>query len=354
MFHFPDYFHTEEQLDDFLSTPYSETVEMMKRLKGDIIILGAGGKMGPSLAATAVRACQEAGVEKRIIAVDLFHEKGAEEKIKKAGAETIVCDLLDPAQAAALPRAENVIFMAGRKFGTVGSEPLTWMINVIVPEIVCRTFCKSRIVAFSTGCVYALVSPESGGSVETDVPMPVGEYANSCLGRERVFEYYSERCNTPILLFRLNYAVELRYGVLTDIARKIWAEEPLERSVGAFNFIWQGDAVNRALLCLEHTSVPAFHLNVTGADTLALEGFALYFSDAFEKKVRFKGTDLRKGYISNAAHSIKLFGATRVPMVDIMRWTADWIQRGGVLYDKPTHFEVTDGQFKEEKKKGGG
>lgn len=352
MFPIPDTIKNEKQLDEFLSLPYPETIEMMKRLQGDIMILGAGGKMGPSLAAAAVRACREAGIAKRIIAVDLFPEQGAMGKIKDTGAEAIACDLLDPAQVDSLPRAENVIFMAGRKFGAVGSETLTWMINVIVPENVCRVFSKSRIVAFSTGCVYALVPPDSGGSVETDFPMPVGEYANSCLGRERVFEYFAERYKTPVLLFRLNYAVELRYGVLADIARKVWAGEPVERSVGAVNFIWQGDAVNRALLCLELASAPAVPLNVTGAETLRLEDIAQKFGEFFVKPVRFCGADSGKAYLSNAARSIELFGAPRVTSDAIMRWTADWIQQGGVLYDKPTHYQVTDGQFLDSNKEG--
>ena len=341
----PEKFRNEEELDEFLSVPYPETVEMMRRIDGDIMILGAGGKIGPSLAAVAQRACRQAGVDKRIIGVDVFPEKEAKERLEHAGVEAIPCDLMDIHAVEALPRVKNVVFMAGRKFGAVGSEPLTWMINVIVPGNVACTFRESRIVAFSTGCVFALVSPDSRGSMETDIPQPVGEYANSCLGRERIFEYFSDKYKTPVLLFRLNYAIDLRYGVLVDIARRVFTGEPVERSVGAVNFIWQGDAANLALLCLKHASSPAVALNVTGGETLRIEYLAEEFGKIFKKPVRYCGVDSGRAYLSNAARSIGLFGPPRVGTDAMLRWVAYWIQSGGAIMDKPTHFQVTDGKF---------
>ena len=228
---------SEPQLEELLAAPYKATIEMMKRLEGDIVILGVGGKVGPSLARTAVNACRAAGVKKRVIGVARFSEPGIRDLLEKSGVETIACDLLDRESLTSLPQVENVIFMAGRKFGSVGSESLTWMMNVIVPENVCRHFANSRIVSFSTGCVYALAAAPGGGSRESDGPAPVGEYANSCLGRERVFDYYSETHGTRVLHFRLNYAVDLRYGVLVDVAQRVYEGIPVDLNVSWANVI---------------------------------------------------------------------------------------------------------------------
>jgi nucleoside-diphosphate-sugar epimerase len=332
---------TEDELDDFLAMPYPETNEMMRRIKGDIMILGVGGKMGVSLAHLAVNSCKLAGLQKRIIGVDV----SIPEKLEGMGVEVIKCDLLDPEQLNGLPHVDNIIFMAGRKFGIKGSEELTWMINAIVPYNVGTRFASSRIVAFSTGCVYPLVSFDSGGSRESDPPDPVGEYANSCLGRERVFEYFSRHKLSPILLFRLNYSIDLRYGVLLDIAQKVFEEKPVDLSVGYANCIWQGDAINRALLCLEHASCPPAILNVTGPEILAVRDLAERFAGIFGKKVLFSGKDSGKAYLSNASRSVELFGYPRVSVDQMVKWVADWIKAGGTTLDKPTHFQVTDGQF---------
>jgi len=341
----PDVIKSEEELEAVLSEPYPETVAFMERIQGDIIILGASGKMGVSLAHTIKRACKMAGVHKRIIAVD----KIKNEKLEQPGIETISCDLLVPDEVARLPLADNVIFMAGRKFGEIGSEDLTWMINTIVPYNVCRKFAGSRIVAFSTGCVYPLVSAASGGSNETDPPDPVGEYAASCLGRERVFEYFSRNKNTPTLLFRLNYAIDLRYGVLLDIAQRIYNDEPVDLSVSHANVIWQGDAVNRAILSLDHAAIPPTVLNVTGGEILCVKDLAEQFADLLGKKVRFKGKDTGKAYLSNASRSIHLFGSPRVSVARMVKWTSEWLKLGGPTLNKPTHFQVTDGQFLDKK-----
>lgn len=337
---------TEDELDDFLATPYPETNEMMRRIKGDIMILGVGGKMGGSLAQLALNACQLAGVSKRIIGVDVM----IPEKLEQIGVELIKCDLLDPDQVNRLPQTDNIIFMAGRKFGIKGSEELTWMINTIVPYNVGCRFASSRIVAFSTGCVYPLVSEKTGGARETDPPDPVGEYSNSCLGRERVFEYFSRHKSTPVLLFRLNYSIDLRYGVLLDIAQKVFEGNPIDLSVSYANCIWQGDAINRALLCLEHTECPPAILNVTGEDILSVRDLAERFAGIFGKQAIFSGKDTGKAYLSNASHSIDLFGKTRVSVDQMVKWIADWMQMGGATLDKPTHFQVTDGQFLDDEK----
>ncbi|MBN1902833.1 NAD(P)-dependent oxidoreductase [Candidatus Sumerlaeota bacterium] len=335
---------TEESLDDFLATPYPETIEMMRRIKGDIVILGAGGKMGVSLARVALNACKLTGIRKKIIGVDV----SIPDKLVSLGVEVIECDLLDPDKVNLLPLADNVIFMAGRKFGVKGSEELTWMINAIVPYNVGNRYVNSRIVAFSTGCVYPLVSFESGGCRETDPPDPVGEYANSCLARERVFEYFSRHRLTPLLLFRLNYSIDLRYGVLLDIAQNVFDEKPVDLSVGYVNCIWQGDAINRALLCLEHAACPPAILNVTGDWMLPVKDLAEKFAEIFAKKVGFCGKDSGKAYLSNTARSVELFGKPRVSVDNMIQWVADWIKMGGATLDKPTHFQVTDGQFLDE------
>jgi len=341
----PKAFRGEEELDAYLVVPYPATVDLMKRLEGDVMIVGVGGKVGPSLARTALNACREAGVRKRVYGVDLFPQEEVRQRIQALGVETIACDLLDPKAVDRLPRVRNILYLAGRKFGEVGSEFLTWMINVVAAENVARTFQDSSLVAFSTGCVYALVSPEGGGSVETDRPMPVGEYANSCLGRERIFEYYAERGTLRVLLFRLNYSVELRYGVLVDIAQKVYNGQPVERSVAAVNVLWQGDTVNRALLCLGHVACPAAALNITGGEILSVTGLAERFGKLFGKPVCYRGEDAGKAYLANAAESIRLLGPPRVHPDTIMPWVAEWIKSGGRQLGKPTHFQVTDGQF---------
>jgi len=340
--------NNEKELEELLAQPYPETVELMKRLDGDILILGVAGKVGPSLARMAVKACQQAGVTKRVVGVARFSDPAQKELLQQSGVETITCDLSDPAQVAHLPKIKNIIYLAGRKFGDVGSEPLTWIMNVVVPANVGQAFPDSRIVAFSTGCVYALEGPPSTGSKETDKPVPVGEYANSCLGRERVFDYYSQQSQSEVLHYRLNYAIDLRYGVLSDIALPIWRGEAVSRSVPAFNVIWQGDANNRALLCLEHTGRPSTIMNITGPETLNTEDVARQFGEIFGKPVHFTGEPGDKMFLNDATESFRLFGKPRVTADELIRATAQWIMAGGRNLNKPTHFAVTDGQFLDE------
>lgn len=337
-------FSSEQKLDECICQPTERVIDMMKTLSGDLMILGSGGKMGPSVALMAKRATEQAGVSRRIIGVDKMPQK----KLEAQGIETLQCDLLNYEDVRTLPRAENIIFMVGRKFGEVGSEPLTWMINCIVPYNTASYLKKSRLVAFSTGCVYPLVSTSGKGCSEKVAPQPVGEYAHSCLGRERIFDYFAGKYGFPLLHFRLNYSVELRYGVLVDVARAVYEGRPVSRSVTRANVIWQGDAVERALLCLNHASNPPIVLNITGKDTLSIVDVAKKFGSIFDRKVEFTGEDTGMGYISDASKSLELFGEQRVSVDQMIEWIAGWIRRGGNLYDAPTHFEVTDGQFLDE------
>lgn len=345
----PDLNGSEKELEELLSEPYPQTVEMMKRLEGDLMILGVGGKIGPSLAGTAAKACQQADVSKRIIGVDKVFTPALEKRLRNNNVELLTCDLSEYEQAKQLPAVENVIFMAGRKFGEVGSEPLTWLMNAVVPGVVGQVLTSSRIVVFSTGCVYELVSSDSLGSLEADVPRPVGEYANSCLGRERIFEYYGQLHNSPVLLFRLNYSVDLRYGVVVEIARDVYEGRPVDLTVNAVNFIWQGDVVNRALLSLELAEVPAAKLNVTGERVFPVRELALRFAEVFDKQVDFTGKDSEKAYLSDASKSFEVFGPVQVKERDLIQMVANWIQAGGARLDKPTHFSVIDGEFLDEK-----
>lgn len=338
----------ENELEHLLSEPHPEVIDLMRRLDGDIMLLGVAGKVGPSLARLALRACEAAGVHKRVIGVARFSDPAQKAALEADGVETIVCDLSDAAQVAALPQVKNIIFLAGRKFGDVGSEPLTWIMNVIVPANVGQTFKDSRIIAYSTGCVYELLPAEASGSVETDPPAPVGEYANSCLGRERMFEYYSQKYGNPVLQFRLNYAVDLRYGVLPDIARAVWEDRPVNLAVPAFNCIWQGDNNNRTLLCLEHAASPAAIMNITGPEKLYTRDVAEEFGRLFDKPVSFIGEPGDRMFLNDASRSMELFGPPKVSAEELVRLCADWIRGGGRDLNKPTHFQVTDGQFLDE------
>jgi nucleoside-diphosphate-sugar epimerase len=342
---FPEVITDESQLDDLLSIPSPGCIEMMKRLEGDILVLGIGGKMGTSLGTVAVNAVKEAGVDKKIIGVDLFPEEGSRERVERIGIEAIACDLLDRDQVATLPKAPHVVFMAGRKFGTGGSEELTWAINALVPSNAASHYAESNIVAFSTGNVYPFVEPASGGCTEDVAPSPLGEYAQSCLGRERVFEYYSKHKGTPVCVFRLNYATDIRYGVIHDIAAEIAADKPVTATVPYFNVIWQGDAVNYALQCLEHCTSPANFMNVTGPEINSTREAAAKLGELMGKKVEFGGDQQERALLSNASKAIGLFGEPTVKFDQLLRWEAHWLKEGGRSLGKPTHFEVKDGKF---------
>ena len=329
---------THADLEETLSRPSERDIEFVRRLEGDILILGAGGKMGPSLARLCRRAADAAAQPSRIIAV-------SRQPIVEPGVEAIACNLLDRAQVALLPECPNVLYLAGRKFGSTGNPELTWATNTVVPGIVADRFRESRIVVFSTGNVYPLREVSSGGSRETDLPAPVGEYAQSCLGRERVFEYFSLRHGLRCLLFRLNYAVDLRYGVLVDIARKVHSGEPVGLAVPAFNVIWQRDANSYALRALEYCETPPRILNITGPETLSVRAVAEFFAVRFERPCRYEGVPGPSALLSDASASHALMGPPETSAESLMDLVAGWVEAGGASLNKPTHFEVADGRF---------
>jgi nucleoside-diphosphate-sugar epimerase len=335
---------TEEQLDDWLSEPTLAVIETLGRLDGDLLLLGVAGKMGPTLARMARRASDAAGVRRRVIGVARF-SSGGRDKLEAQGIQTMGCDLLDEDQVAKLPDAANVVFMAGMKFGTTGCEPTTWAMNSYLPGVVCRKFRRSRIVAFSTGNVYGLTAIAGGGSREEDIPQPVGEYAMSCLGRERVFQHFSRMLGIPMILIRLNYACELRYGVLVDIARRVWAGEPVALGMSHFNTIWQGDANAMALRAFDHPATPPWIVNVTGPEILSTRAVAEEFGRLLGKPVQFAGTESTTALLSNARAGLDRLGPPQVPAKVLMEWVADWVARGGSSLGKPTHFESRDGRF---------
>lgn len=334
-----------QELEQRLATPSARDCESIRRIDGDIIILGAGGKMGPSLVRRIRRAVQDSGGRNRVIAVSRFSSPDLAHELQRDGVETIACDLLNRDDVAKLPVCPNVLFLSGRKFGSSGRPDLTWAANTIVPLHTAFHFRRSRIVVFSTGNVYPMVNPASGGSLETDSPDPAGEYAQSCLGRERIFEYYSREEGTACLLFRLNYAVDLRYGVLVDIARRIYTGEPIDLTVPAFNAIWQGDANSYALRCLEHCASPPRILNVTGPETASVREAAEYFGRKFEREPLFRGEESGRALLSNASACHALLGYPEVSLEQLMDWVAQWVAHGGESLNKPTRFEIADGKF---------
>ncbi len=342
---YPQRIENEAMLDDILSIPDQKLIDFMKRIDGDIAILGIGGKMGPTLGRLAVNAIRAAGVKKEVYGVSRFSNAEARQHLESWGVKTISCDLMNREAVAKLPDFKNIVYMAGRKFGTDGAEDLTWAMNVLVPGIIGERFCNSRITAFSTGCVYPLVGVNTCGCTEEVKPLPVGEYSQSSLGRERVFGYCSRTFGTKVLLFRLNYAIDLRYGVLHDIGRQVWNEEPVTNTVGHFNVIWQGDANRIALLSLEQAASPAVPLNVTGPETISIEYIAERFAQIMGKKVTYSGVSADLCYLNNPAKSIQLFGYPRVSLATMIDWQADWLMRGGRSLGKPTHFEVNNGKF---------
>lgn len=337
---------SEKDLDELLSEPADATVEALARAAGDIIVLGAGGKMGPSLARMALRAVRRTGnVGRRVIAVSRFSSGSAEVMLMEAGVETVRCDLLDAAAVARLPDAPNVVFMAGQKFGTSDAASRTWMLNVVVPAVCAERFASSRIVAMSTGNVYPLVRVDGGGARETDPTGPVGEYAASCVGRERVFEYFAATRGTRVAITRLNYAIALRYGVLTDLATSILQERPLSLAMSHVNVIWQGDANNAILQLLPKAECPPLVVNVTGTEALSVRTLALELGRRLGRAPRFDGAETGDALLSDTTRMRALLGSPRTSVETMLDSVAEWVREGRPLLGKPTHFETRDGAF---------
>ena len=334
-----------DALEERLSRPDKALVEFMGTLQGDLVIVGVGGKMGPSLAKMAVRADKEAGVSRRVTGVSTFSQAGLREKLEAAGVATHQADLLAPGAVTSLPDAANVIYMLGRKFGSTGAEWLTWATNVLVAGRVAERYAASRIVAFSSGNIYPFVPVDSGGATEQTPADPVGEYAMSCLGRERMFDHFSNEAGARVLHYRLNYAVDLRYGVVVDLAQRILRQEPIDLSTGYFNVIWQGYANSVALKCLGLASSPPAILNVTGIECARVRDLAARLGDLLGVAPILRGTESPTALLSNASQCHSRFGSPEVDLDTMVEWAAAWLKQGGVTLNKPTHFEARDGKF---------
>lgn len=328
-----------------MTEPSDALVEDMRKIDGNILILGIGGKMGPTLAIMAKRAIDKAGVDKKVIGVSRFSNGTLKEDLEKAGIETISTDLLNDEQLKLLQKEKNVIYMAGNKFGTTGNEHFTWAMNTYLPGRVAEHFKGANIVAFSTGNVYPMVPLSQGGCDELHEVAPVGEYGQSSLGRERVFTYFSHKDNTPLTVFRLNYAIDMRYGVLLEIARSVYNGIPLDLSMGHVNVIWQGDANEYAIRSLLRASSPPTILNVTGPETLSVRWLANEFGRLLGKNPVFEGVEQENALLNNASKAHKEFGYPRVSIREMIEWTATWVANDGETINKPTHFQERKGQF---------
>ncbi|MBQ4631104.1 MAG: NAD(P)-dependent oxidoreductase [Clostridia bacterium] len=336
---------TEEKLNQLLTTPSQALVDDMKKIKGDIMILGAGGKMGPTLCVLAKNACKAAGIDKKIYAVSRGSDKIAAELMISNGIEVINADLLDKEKLYSLPDVENIIYMAGRKFGTDGNEWQTWAMNATLPAFVADKFKNSNIVVFSSGNIYPIVPVSEGGCTEADRPLPNGEYAMSCLARERAFEYAANTFGTKVFIYRLNFAVDLRYGVLFDCADKIMKGEPISLSTPCFNFIWQGSANEIAIRGLLHAASPACIMNVTGPETVSIKKASLELGKYLGKEPVFENECGNDAYLNDASLAMETFGYPQVSAKTLIRWQAEWILDGGRTLDKPTHFEERKGSY---------
>jgi len=333
------------KLEKEILAPSAALVADIKKIEGDIMLLGIGGKMGPSMAELAVRAIKEANLDKKVIGVSRFSSGGLQKELEDIGVETIACDLLNPDELKRLPKIPNIIYLAGHKFGTTGNEDFTWAMNTYLPGQVSEHFKSSKIVAFSSGNVLPFVSIFNGGVSEETTPEPIGEYAQSCLGRERVFQYFAKKNNTPVLIYRLNYAIDFRYGVLVEIAKAVLEGKEIDLTTENVNVIWQGDANEIALRSLLHCESPAKILNVTGPEILSIRWIAQCFGHYFDQTPIFINAPTGTALLSNASECHKLFGYPRTSIREAIDITAKWITEGGELWNKDTHFQERGGKF---------
>ena len=341
----PEQIETEEQLDEWMTRPRPALVDFIKTLSSPLLILGVGGKMGPTLAVLARRTAEAAGHDLKILAVSRFSDAEQRRWLEARGVTTISCDLLERQAVMNLPDTRNLIYLVGLKFGTGQNPSATWAVNTLVPAHVAERFPQARISALSTGNVYPFAPVSGGGAVENDSLTPLGEYANAAVARERLFEFHSQKNGTPVVLLRLNYAVDLRYGVLVDLAQKVWAGQSVDVTMGYLNCIWQGDANDMILRSLALARNPLAVFNLTGSKILSVRKLALRFGELMGKKVRFTGNETETALLSNTTRVCQALGEPPTPVENILRWTAHWIGRGGRTLNKPTHFEVRDGQY---------
>lgn len=337
----PGRFDSVEALEDFLARPSQALIDDLAQVDGDIMILGVAGKMGPTLA----RLAKNAAPHKRVIGVARFSDAAVRQRLEAWGIETIAADLLDRAALEALPRVPNIIFAAGHKFGAKDNQALTWAMNTHVPALVADTFRDARIVSFSTGNIYPLTPVGRQGASERTPPAPLGEYAQSCIGRERMFEYFSAQHGTPGRIFRLNYAIDMRYGVLYDIAAKVHRGEAVDLAMGYVNVIWQGDANAQVLRCLRHCTTPPTPVNCTGPETISVRWLVDEFAARFGVPVRTTGQEAPTALLSDTTLAARLFGYPLVPLGAMLDWVADWVRHERPVHNKPTKFEVRDGVF---------
>lgn len=328
-----------------LLQPSGRLIKDIAAIDGDIIILGVGGKMGPDLARLCKAAITKAGIEKKVTGVARFSEPGLQQELEAEGIQTIKADLLDAEAWTTFPKVKNVLYLAGTKFGTKGNEPFTWAMNTFLPSRVAEYYKDSRIVVFSTGNVYPLTETHSGGATEQVQPQPTGEYGQSCLGRERIFQYFSGKYNTPILIYRLNYANDVKYGVLLEIARSVWEGRAIDLTMGNVNVIWQADANEYAIQSLLHCSTPATILNITGPETVSVRWAAEWYGDFFDKQPVFTGQESPTALLSNATESFKRFGYPATSLKVMMEMIGDWVKNAGATINKPTHFQERDGNY---------
>lgn len=334
-----------QELEDRLARPSAALLEELARLDGDIMLLGVGGKMGPSLARLAVNAIREAGLDKKVIGVSRFSNEALKQELIEAGVEVIAADLSDDSALRALPDTKNILYMAGNKFGTTGNEHFTWMMNAYLPGRVAERFRDSRIVVFSTGNVYPFTPVSQGGATERTSPNANGEYGQSCLGRERIFEHFSHKNNTPMFIYRLNYAIDLRYGVLLELARSVKEQRPIDLTMGHANVIWQGDANELALRALLRCSSPPNVMNITGPETVSLRWAATEIGRRLGTEPVFTGAEAPEALLSNAAKAAASFGYPQVSLLQMIDWVADWVASGSETWNKPTHFQEREGNY---------